>query len=176
MTSAVRLIDAPIFLIGFMGSGKSAVGLELASFLSRAYIDLDREIERTSQKSIPDLISLKGEAEFRAIESNCLWEVRLRSDAVIATGGGIVLDAGNRLLMLRSGITVWLDAPLELCWSRIAMDRAIRPLAPDRETAETRFHDRLRYYQEAKLRIEVGEEMSPPTIAQAIVAAIAGLS
>lgn len=159
---------APIFLVGFMGCGKSAVGRELAVLCGLSFFDLDDEIVRVAGQSISDLIGSRGEAEFRQIESVCLREIASNQDAVVATGGGVVLDAGNRELMHASGVTVWLDAPFGLCWERIEIDRTLRPLAPDRETALVRFNDRLQYYQLSDVHIAIDDSMTPAMIAQFI--------
>jgi shikimate kinase len=165
----VQKESAPIFLVGFMGCGKSAVARELAELVQHSFVDLDDEIVRTSRESIPDLIAARGEAEFRRIESECLRTVSSRECLVVATGGGVVLDEKNRDLMHKRGTTVWLDAPFELCWERIDMDRTARPLAPDRETALARFNERLKFYQSADIQLAIDDSMTALMIAECIV-------
>ena len=168
--------STPIFLVGFMGSGKSVVGPELANLLGRTFVDLDVEIVLVANQSIPEVIAAKGESEFRRLESECLGRLAAQPDLVIATGGGVVLDSRNRELMKASGFTVWLDAPFELCWKRIESDRTIRPLAPDRATALSRFNDRFQFYKESELGVDIDETMTASFVAQIIADRIQGRS
>lgn len=154
------LENLPVFLIGFMASGKSAVGLRLSSMLARPFVDLDRQIAEHAGHSIPDLIRESGEPAFRQIESELLIRASQATGAVVATGGGVVLDPRNRHLMATTGIVIWLDVPFEDCWRRIARDRESRPLAPDRETAFQRFIDRLDFYRSADLHIQSSDEQT----------------
>jgi shikimate kinase len=89
--------------------------------------------------------------------------------AVIAPGGGAITREENRELMSRLGITVWLDAPFDLCWRRIERDRTVRPLAPNRESAGERYDHRLPLYQKASIRVEIDESQSPEEIAEEII-------
>jgi shikimate kinase len=147
----------PIFLIGFMGSGKSIVGEALAAHLGRPFIDLDQKIIESAGQPIHTIITEDGEEGFRRRESEALESAALTAESVVATGGGIVLRVENRQLMNDRGITVWLDAPFDLCWHRILTDGIIRPMAPDRTTALARFDARRHLYEEAQMRIEIDE-------------------
>src|SRR5215813_10165369 len=129
MNSPTPESQSAIFLVGFMASGKSTVGPLLAARLDRQFIDLDRVIEAKAGCAIAELIAREGEERFRQIETETLRKVAYRGRAVIAPGGGAITRVENRGLMLRAGITVWLDAPFELCWRRIQQDGATRPLA-----------------------------------------------
>jgi shikimate kinase len=148
----------PIFLIGFMGSGKSIVGEALAAHLDRLFIDLYQKIIESAGRHIHTIITEDGEEEFRRRESEALGIAAQTTETVVATGGGIVLRAENRQLMHDHGITVWLDAPFDLCWHRILTDGIIRPLAPDRTSALSRFEARRHLYGEARLRIEIDDQ------------------
>ncbi len=155
-----------------MGSGKSTVGPLLADRLDCRFIDLDRAIERKVECTIAELIACEGEDFFRRIETETLREVARHGRSVIAPGGGAVTRAENRELMSRAGAVVWLDAPFELCWRRIEEDQAVRPLAPNQETARGRYLERLTLYRQAGLQIEVSENDSPDKIVRAIIAAV----
>ncbi len=161
--------QSQIFLIGFMASGKSTVGPLLARKLDRPFIDLDPLIESKAGCTIGELIAGKGEDEFRQIETDTLKEVADGEPSVIAPGGGVITRVENRESMSRSGITIWLDAPFELCWRRIKADRAVRPLAPDEATARERYKQRLAFYQQAELKIPVEYYQMPDEIAEAII-------
>jgi len=117
-----------IFLTGFMGSGKTSVGNELARLKGVPFVDMDEEIEAITGSSIPDIFKYATEKAFRLIESDVLMEiVRSRENAVVATGGGVPTDPTNRALMKSSGIVVYLKADLETLKHRLGEDQT-RPL------------------------------------------------
>jgi shikimate kinase len=152
-----------------MASGKSTVGPLLAAKLDRKFIDLDHLIEVKVDCSIAELIAREGEERFRQIESETLREEASRKAAVIAPGGGAITRRENRELMSRLGVTLWLDAPFELCWRRIQQDGATRPLASDEASAKARYEQRLPLYRQAAIRIPINESQAPNEIAEAII-------
>ncbi|MGH9834977.1 MAG: shikimate kinase [Blastocatellia bacterium] len=160
--------ESPIFLVGFMACGKSTVGPVLAANLVRSFIDLDPLIEAKAGCSIAELIAREGEERFRQLETETLREAAQNSRAIIAPGGGAITRAENRQLMSQLGITVWLDAPFELCWRRIERDATVRPLAPNEEAARARYEQRLPLYRRASVRVAVSEWQSPDEISEAI--------
>ncbi len=169
MTSLPERLKRPIFLVGFMASGKSAIGAALAERLGLPLIDLDNQIESVVRCSIHELIKNGGEANFRKIESEVLKSV-VSSIGVIATGGGVILSAANRQLMNAHGTTIWLDTPFDVCWERIAASQSARPLAPDRQTARGRYQDRLAFYREAQLRVDTNPQLDGEPVVARIVA------
>lgn len=122
-----------LFLIGPMGAGKSTVGRHLAELLRMPFFDLDHEIEVRTGAAIGLIFELEQETGFRRRESALLDEFSARNGIVLATGGGAVLDAGNRRLLRERGYVIWLDADVDAQLARLARDRQ-RPLlqAPDR--------------------------------------------
>ena len=102
--------DNNIILIGFSGSGKSIVAQGVARRLGWQAIDTDDEIVKLTGKPISDIFAQQGEERFRELESQVLQQACARSKAVIAMGGGAILNAGNRELMSRSGVVVCLEA------------------------------------------------------------------
>jgi shikimate kinase len=164
-----QIPNPPIFLLGFMASGKSTVGPVLASKLDRRFIDLDRLIEAKAGCSVAELIAREGEERFRQLETETLRDAASLSGLVIAPGGGAITREENRELMSRLGITVWLDAPFELCWQSILKDGATRPLAPDEETARGRYEQRLALYQQASIHIPINESQSPDVVSETII-------
>lgn len=115
-----------IILIGMPASGKTTVGRAVAQALSLPFHDCDREVERLTGRTIPEIFAAEGEEAFRAVESRALAALcTAEAPCVIATGGGAVLSAENRRLLRRSGTVFWLDRDLE---SIMSTDYGGRPL------------------------------------------------
>jgi shikimate kinase len=152
-----------------MASGKSTVGPPLAEKLGLEFIDLDLLIAAETGCAIAELINREGEGRFREIETRTLRGVMSRGAAIIAPGGGAITREENRELMSRLGITVWLDAPFDLCWRRIQKDGATRPLAPDEATARARYEGRLALYRQSSIHIPIDESQSPDDISETII-------
>jgi shikimate kinase len=119
-----------VFLTGFMGTGKTAVGRLLARRLGRRFIDLDREIERAAGMSVAEIFVRFGEPDFRAREQAILEQMSRLDDAVVATGGGAVLDERSRATMRASGRVVCLSADVATILERVG-GGADRPLLAD---------------------------------------------
>ena len=114
-----------VYLVGMPGAGKSVVGVELAGRLGVPFIDLDAEIEREVAASVSEIFAREGEAGFRAREAAALVRTSMQDPAVVACGGGIVLEPANRITLRNTGVAVYLDVPLEQLRERIrpAADR-----------------------------------------------------
>lgn len=166
--------DQQIVIIGFMGTGKTTVAQELARKLNCLAVDLDDLITALDGRSPNEIIEQDGEDGFRQIETQLLGEVLEEESArVIAAGGGAWTIAVNRLLIADHGaLTVWLDAPFELCWQRIATSGKTRPLARSREMAERLYAERRPIYELASARISVSEDESAAELASKISDAI----
>ena len=123
-----------IFLVGLMGAGKSTIGRHLAKSLGLEFVDSDHEIERRTGASIPLIFDVEGEAGFRQREKKVIDELSRRSGIILATGGGVVLDADNRARLRERGQVVYLYATVEQLLARTAKDRN-RPLL---QTADPR--------------------------------------
>ena len=117
-----------IVLIGFMGTGKSSVGLRLAHKLKKEFVDIDQEIENVSGMSIAEMFKHHGETRFRAEESLMVNKLGEREDMIIATGGGVVLLKENIAALKKNGILVCLDASLEDIFERVNRKKGSRPL------------------------------------------------
>ena len=155
-----------LYLVGFMGSGKSTVGPILAEQLGRTFLDLDDLIEDAAKMEIFRIFDLRGEAHFRELETRMLAEVQDREPAVVALGGGAFSQAANRGLIFKSGIAVTLRIPPDLAWKRSTqMDN--RPLARDRRQFEALYRKRQPDYDLADLKIGVSGR-SPERICQVI--------
>jgi len=141
-----------IFLTGFMGSGKTTVGRELASLLERPFIDLDEYITKKSCRSITEIFACAGESTFRALERDALLEVAGNSKtAVVATGGGLPVNPANRVIMKSCGYIVYLKAGFDTLLSRIPEDPG-RPLW--NEKALKLLEERRPAYEDADFIVE----------------------
>jgi shikimate kinase len=98
-----------IYLVGFMGSGKSTIGKRLANNLKFSFIDLDKYIEDHTMKTIPEIFEQKGEAEFRKLENKYLKEVSEIENVIISTGGGVPCFADNMTIMKQQGKIIYLQ-------------------------------------------------------------------
>lgn len=125
----------PIFLIGFMGCGKTTLGRAVAAASPLTFIDLDELIESRQGMSVGEIFSKFGQDEFRRLESEALISVASTPDAVIATGGGTPLNPANMELMNGKGITVFLDTSTERLLDRLSVARASRPLLAELDDA-----------------------------------------
>jgi shikimate kinase len=114
--------DAPIFLIGYRGTGKSAVVRELASRLGYSWIDADDAIEQHAGKSIARIFADDGESAFRKMESAVVAELAGERRTVIALGGGAVLRDETRQTIRAAGRVVWLTASVTTIFERVAAD------------------------------------------------------
>lgn len=144
-----------VYLVGFMGAGKSTVARALARRLDWKVEDIDERIERRERRDIPTIFRHEGEPYFRALERDEIIALLGERGVVVATGGGTVVDPANRELMLRDGAVVWLDAPFSTVLERVPVDGR-RPLAADRMEMEQLYNQRLAAYRQAHLRIDTG--------------------
>jgi shikimate kinase len=116
-----------IFLVGSMGAGKSTIGKQLAKTLRKEFLDSDNEIEKRTGVDVAYIFDIEGEDGFRKRERLIIDELTEERDIVLATGGGVILDADNRAKLVSRGFVVYLFAPLELLVERTSRDRN-RPL------------------------------------------------
>ena len=140
------------FLVGFMGTGKTTLGRQVAERMGLLFVDLDERIERSSGMSVPEVFALEGEEGFRRRESQALVELIERPEqVVVATGGGAFSVESNRRLMKSAGVVVWLDVPIDEILARI--ERGSRPLWKTPEEVRTLHERRRGAYQEAHHRL-----------------------
>jgi shikimate kinase len=117
-----------VYIIGFMGSGKTTTGRKLASMLGWSFTDLDRSIEEHTGMTIPRIFSDRGEAYFREVEADMLRKLHAASKIVISTGGGTPVYSDNMDFMLESGLTLYLKLTPGQLKTRLAASTGERPL------------------------------------------------
>lgn len=120
-----------IYLIGYMGSGKSTVGAELKNLYKEAtLVEMDECIEKEQGKTINEIFAEKGEEYFRSVESRLLTDISKKVNQIVSTGGGVVLSEENVKLMQSTGVVIWLEISPEECFNRINQSTT-RPLLKD---------------------------------------------
>jgi len=165
----IRLKRTPgLYLVGFMGSGKTTIGRHLAHRLGWSFFDLDQEIEAAEKTTIARLFDTRGEPEFRRIESEMLrhhvHSIERGRPAVLALGGGAFVDAANRELILLNGIAIWLDCPFERVQQRVG-DTSDRPLARDPQRFAALYESRREIYALADVRIAIESDDAEHSLA-----------
>ena len=160
-----------IYLVGFMGSGKTTIGVKLADELGWHFGDLDEDIVRLHKTSISEIFDSHGERGFREIERDAL-RTRVRAvqsgkPLVLALGGGTFVDPENNRLLSENGVSVWLDCPFERIRARIG-DGSGRPLARDPQRFEDLFRSRRSEYSRCDYRVAV-ETDDPATVTAAVL-------
>jgi shikimate kinase len=142
-----------LYLVGFMGAGKTTLARALGRRLDWEVRDLDEMIEARERCTVADVFARRGEPYFRIVEREVLRQALALRPAVVATGGGTYVDADNRTLINGDGLVLWLDLPLALALGRVPNDGR-RPLAADRVQFEALYRQRRLAYQLAHLRLD----------------------
>lgn len=164
-----------IVLVGLMGCGKSSIGRRLAAVLEMPFVDADDEIETAAGMSIPEIFSVRGEADFRDGERRVIRRLLGQGPQVLATGGGAYMNPETREAIRSAGICIWLKAELPVLMRRV-MKRDDRPLlkAPDPEGVMRRLMEtRYPVYAEADLVVE-SRDVPHEVIVSEILATVAG--
>lgn len=148
-----------IYLIGFMGCGKSTLGRKLAAFSGMQFIDMDKFIEERYRKTVPQIFAEEGELEFRKKERKVIEELSVFQDIIIATGGGAPCFFDNMELMNKTGLTVYLNIHPEILSARLLKSKTERPLIKGKtydelvKYIEDTLDKRDKYYKKARLCI-----------------------
>jgi shikimate kinase len=162
-----------IVLVGMMGSGKSSIGRRLALRLGIPFVDADSEIEQAAGMSIPDIFSVRGEAEFRAGEARVILRLLEGGPQVLSTGGGAFMNASTRAAIAATGVSVWLNAEFDVLMKRIRR-RHDRPLLKTEDppaTLRKLMAERYPIYALADLTVE-SRDVSHDKIVDEIVSAL----
>jgi shikimate kinase len=147
------VITDKIYLVGFMGAGKTTVARALGRVLGWRVEDLDERIELRERRTIAAIFAQHGEPYFRQLERQSLTELLPERHIIVATGGGTFAEADNRAVMLADGRVAWLDVPLERLIERLPADGR-RPLAADRTQLAQLYTRRQLAYAHAHIRID----------------------
>ncbi|EDQ33192.1 Shikimate kinase [Hoeflea phototrophica DFL-43] len=166
-----------LVFVGLMGAGKSAIGRLVAQMLEIPFVDSDHEIERVSRMTIAELFEAYGEAEFRALETRVITRLMKTGPRVLSTGGGVFMNEATRSRVLKSGLSVWLKADLDILWARVSK-RDTRPLlktANPKQTLSDLLDQRYPVYALADVTVQSRDDVKE-TIAAEAIAAIARLA
>ena len=181
-----------IYLVGFMGAGKTTVGRLMARILGWVFLDLDREIETEAGQRISEIFADRGESHFRELERRELAATLDLGNVIVATGGGAYAFQENiDLLREASGVTVWLEPPLDEILRRLARSlevqreshshlqhgdpqgsrprRNVRPKLQSEEQARALFEKRRPFYEQADHHIRIAASDPPKKTARRIV-------
>ncbi|MEL0435652.1 shikimate kinase [Phycobacter sp. K97] len=145
-----------VVMVGMMGAGKTAVGRALAARLRVPFLDSDHEIEAAANMSIPEIFARDGEPFFRLKERQVISRLLEEERGILSTGGGAFLAKENRDLISKGGVSVWLQADLDVLWNRVR-HRDTRPLlrTPDpKATLRGLYEARVPLYAKADLTVK----------------------
>lgn len=145
---------ATIFLVGFMGAGKTSIGRTLAAYLQYNFIDLDDLIVKESKLTINEIFTQYGEPYFRKLETNILNNIANYQNTVVSLGGGAYITEENRHIIKKYGISIWLQCDLPTILFRLT-NNTTRPLHRSKEQMETLLSSRLPFYQQTDFHIDV---------------------
>ncbi|MEI8048903.1 MAG: shikimate kinase [Bacteroidota bacterium] len=152
-----------IYLVGYMGSGKSTLGCDLAKATGFSWVDLDTEFELKYKISIPDFFAKYGEPAFRELEHKLLKDISLMSKIIVSTGGGTPCFFGSMDFMNQNGLTIYLEATPDLLLSRIKPLSRKRPLFQQMkgkhslQNLSQHLESRLVFYKQAKITIDAAK-------------------
>lgn len=171
---ADRVPAGHVVLVGLPGTGKSTVGAGLARRLGRHSVDTDRLVEQRCGATVEECFSRDGEAAFREVESAALADVLAGEPSVVATGGGAVLDVGNRRLMGDRATVVWLTAAPEELVARLERSAERRPLLREdpRHALERLAAERGSLYTEVADVVVDTSGRTPTAVLDAVVEAL----
>jgi shikimate kinase len=165
-----------IYLVGFMGAGKTSLGRRLAAHLGARFLDLDERLCERFGCPVPEVFQRRGEAVFRAAETEELTRASRQDGLVVATGGGAFSSRANRSVIEETGgISVFLDLPWEVLEERLAADNAGRPAYRGPEQARRLYDERLPQYRRATLTIPLAGDEPQDEIVEIIAHAVRGV-
>jgi len=162
-----------VYMIGFMGSGKTTAGKKLASSLGWSFIDLDRIIEESLEMSIPEIFEKLGEEHFRETEAELLRFYSKKENTVLSTGGGVPCFGDNMQFMLDTGLTIYLKLTPDQLVSRLAGSSDARPLLKGLKGegllayVQDKLREREAFYEKSEIKAD-GFSADIPSIVRAV--------
>ena len=163
-----------VVMVGMMGAGKTAVGRALAQRLGVAFLDSDAEIEVAANRTVPEIFERDGEAFFRDKETQIIERLLIDKRCILSTGGGAFLSEQNRKNISAQGISVWLNADLELLWNRVR-SKDTRPLLrtdDPKATLKNLYDQRVPIYSLADLTVGSAPEYSIEDMVDQVIDAL----
>lgn len=159
-----------IYLVGFMGTGKTVVGKLLAKKLNKKFVEMDEMIEQKEHKKITEIFSGKGEAHFRELEKDLLREISQKSDLIVSCGGGLICNQENARRLLSTGRVFNLTASAATIYERIKKhtSRPLLNVADPLTEIEQLLSRRHKYYAQAHYTVE-SEKKEPAAVADEII-------
>ncbi|MDR0395531.1 MAG: shikimate kinase [Tannerella sp.] len=151
-----------IFLVGYMGAGKTTLGKALARRMNLSYIDTDQFLENRYHKKVCDIFASEGETQFRNLEYRILCEVSEIENVIISTGGGLPCFHDSMAVMNRMGTTVYLEVSVEELAARLKVSKTVRPVLQNRSGEELvdfvreNLNKRRPFYEQAGIRFNAG--------------------
>ncbi|KIN60896.1 Shikimate kinase [Sulfitobacter noctilucae] len=174
-SSAFRL-KKTVVMVGMMGAGKTAVGRAVAARLGVPFLDSDAEIEAAANASVPEIFERDGETFFRKRETEVITRLLKSERGILSTGGGAFLAEQNRKVISQQGVSVWLNADIELLWSRVR-HKETRPLlrtADPKATLTALYAQRVPMYEKADLMVPCAATLSIEGMATRVIEALLG--
>ena len=148
-----------VYLIGYMGSGKTTIGKKLANILNYKFVDLDQLIEENTKQSITSIFKSRGEEGFRIIEENKLQNIIAQKNILVSLGGGTPCFGDNMNLIKKSGVSVYIDMPVAALVNRLINAKSARPLIANKNDEELslfiteQLEQRKKYYTNADITL-----------------------
>ncbi len=158
-----------IFIIGMMGSGNSTIGPLLSDKLQISHVDIDNDLEKIFNLNIEEIFNHYTEEQFRVFESRYFLEHIKNSPNVYSTGGGIVLNKQNRLVLKKNGYTIFLNASIPVLYNRIKNDANQRPLFKNKNMLEKLLNQRIHYYRDCANFVIDTDNETPQEIVRQII-------
>ena len=168
----IRRLKKSVAFVGMMGSGKTAVGRAVAEKLNAPFLDSDEQIEQAANMSVAEIFARDGEAFFRDREAQVIRRLFESEICILSTGGGAFMNKEVREIMAGSGMSLWINADLDLLWSRVK-SKDTRPLLQTGDpygTLNSIFEARKDTYALADMIIEAKKELSIDEMAERVIA------